>query len=244
MIGEPELDGEWGPAAAPPAEVVEREPGRSPVRARSRPALWWWVVAAVVATSALWAGGLYAFGDRMARPEIRYRLTDDLCDQFKAPTLEGLLGGLPNAAPEAGSRHPALDWAACSRGSDRPASSGTFDTRATVELHKKTDPAVEFALDTPAGRMYVYDGGRWESVPGLGQEALVTRPGIETGAGGLRLRVRDGGAVFTIDVTIFDMRGEGGSDHQVDPLPDPGREALVAAAVEDARALMAALRKS
>ncbi len=87
------------------------------------------------------------------------------------------------------------------------------------------------------------DGGSWESVPGLGEEALVTRPGggLETG-GGLRLRVRDGGAVFTIDVTIFRVRGEGGTDPRVDPLPAPDRDALVAAAVEDARALMAALR--
>ncbi|MFJ6048078.1 hypothetical protein [Streptomyces sp. NPDC092307] len=241
MIGEPELDGEWGPAASAPAEVVEREPGRLPVRARTRP--WRWVAAAVVGTSALWAGGLYAYGDRTGEPEIRYRLTDDLCGQYKAPTLEGLLGGLPDAVAEAGSRHPALDWAACSRGSDRQASGRVFDTRATVELHKKTDPAVEFALDTPGSRMYVYDGGAWESVPGLGEQALVTRPGVETESG-LRLRVRDGGAVFAIDVTIFDVRGEGVTNPRADPLPDPDREALVAAAVEDARALMTELRTS
>ncbi|MGW3325183.1 hypothetical protein [Streptomyces virginiae] len=241
MIGEPELDGEWGPATPAPAEVVEGEPGRIPLRSRARP--WWGVAAAVVATSVLWAGGLYAFGARTAEPEIRYRLTDDLCGQYKASTLEGLLGSLPEAAPEAGVRHPALDWAACSRGSDRPASGGTFHTTATVELHKKTDPAAEFALDTPHSRIYLYDGGAWESMPGLGEQALVTRPGTETESG-LRLRVRDGGAVFTIDVSIYEVRGEEGPDPLVDPLPDPGREALVAAAAEDARALMTALRTS
>lgn len=234
MITEPELDGEWEPARA--AEVVQDTvaPGAPAPR---RP--WRWVAAAVVVTSALWAGGLYAVGDRTAGPEIRYRVTDDLCGQFKAPALEGLLGRLSNAVPEVGGRHPVLDWASCSRSSDRPGSSGTFYTTAAVELHKKTDPAPEFALDTPLGRMFVHDGG-WESVPGLGEEALVNPPGAA--GGDLQLRVRDGGAVFTIIVSTFDMVS--GSDPRADPQPDPDREALVAAAVEDARALMAALRKS
>ncbi|MGW6978639.1 hypothetical protein ACWGE1_04145 [Streptomyces sp. NPDC054932] len=237
MIGEPELDGEW--ESAHPAEVAQDVVVREPVRARARP--WWWAAAAVVATSALWAGGLYAFGDRLAEPEVRYRVTDDLCGQFGAPTLDGMLGGLPDAAPQAGSRQPALDWASCSRSSDRPASRGTLYVAATVELHKKTDPSAEFALDTPAGRMYVHDAGGWESVPGVGEEALVTGPGT---GNDLRLRVRDGGAVFTIDVMIYDATGEVGSDPRVTPLPDPDREALVAAAVEDVRALMTALRRS
>ncbi|MER6448561.1 hypothetical protein, partial [Streptomyces venezuelae] len=171
MITDPELDGEG--ESAGPAEVVQDavEPGP---RAPSRP--WRWVAAAVVATSALWAGGLAALGDRTAEPEIRYRVTDDLCGQFKAPALEGLLGGLSTAVPEVGSRHPALDWASCTRSSDRPVASGTFYTTAAIELHKKTDPAAEFARDTPLSRMFVHDGA-WESVPGLGEEALVTPPG-------------------------------------------------------------------
>lgn len=236
MITEPELDGEWEPAR--PAEVVQDTEVRE---ARSPRPPWWWVAAAVVVTSALWAGGLYAFGDRTAEPEMRYRVTDDLCGQFKAPALEGLLGGLTDTTPEAGHRHPALDWASCFRGSDRPASTGTFSATATVELHKKTDPGTEFALDTPLSRMYLRDGDGWESVPGLGEEALVISAGT---GGGLRLRVRDGGAVFTIDVMSFGTTGEAAADPRVEPLPDPDREALVAAAVEDTRALMTALRKS
>ncbi|MER6445649.1 hypothetical protein [Streptomyces venezuelae] len=46
--------------------------------------------------------------------------------------------------------------------------------------------------------------------------------------------------MFTVIVSIFG--GEGESDPRVDPLPDPDRQDLVAAAAEDARALMAALR--
>ncbi|MFB7257100.1 hypothetical protein [Streptomyces nojiriensis] len=232
MITEPELDGDG--ELARPAEAVQDAVVRE-ARAPGRP--WRWVVAAVVATSALWAGGLYAFGDRMAEPEIRYRVTDDLCGQFKAPTLDVVLGGLADPAPQAGSRHPALDWASCSRSSDRPAASGSIYVAAVVELHKKTDPEAEFAANAPDARWFVSGDGAWESVPGLGEEALVTGPGA---GGNIRLRVRDGGAVFTIGVTFLEPDGE--SDPAVDPLPHPDREALVAAAAEDARALMAALR--
>ncbi|MER6255972.1 hypothetical protein ABT224_31940 [Streptomyces sp. NPDC001584] len=239
MIGEPELDGEWESAA--PAEVVEGVVERAPVRVRVQVRAWRWVAAAVVATSALWAGGLYAFGERLTAPEIRYRVTDDLCGQFKAPALEGLLGGLADGSPEAGVRHPALDWASCSRSGDRPAVTGGVHVMATAELHKKTDPAPEFTADSPAGLFYAPDGDGWDSVPGLGEEALVSRPG---GGGGLLLRVRDGGAVFSVAVVVFPVTSQDGADPRAEPLPDPDREALVAAAVEDARALMAALRTS
>lgn len=232
MITEPELDGEWEPAGPP--EAVQDTEVRG-ARAPRRP--WQLIAAAVVATSALWAGGLYAFGDRMGEPEIRYRVTDDICGQFKAPALDGVLGGLSSVTPEKGSRHPALDWARCSRGSDRPAPTRNAHAMATVELHKKTDPAVEFALDTPISRRYGDEAG-WESVPGLGQEAVVTAAGP---GDDLQLRVRDGGAVFTVTVMVFEETSGSGTGAEVPPAPD--RDALVAAAVEDARALMTALRK-
>ncbi|WP_327264223.1 hypothetical protein OG444_24675 [Streptomyces sp. NBC_01232] len=239
MIGEPELDGEWGPAAGqagPAQEVVASEP--VPARRRARP--WWWVAGAVVVTSALWAGGLYAYGHRLAEPEVHYRVVDDLCAPFAAPVLGELMGGLTETAPQAGGRHPALDWAACSRSRDRAnASAGSVDVRAMVELHRKTDPSVEFALDTPSSRWFGPDGEGWESVPGLGEQALVTR---DQRGDGLRLRVRDGGAVFTVDVMIFRSFGEDGPDPTVTPLPHPDRDVLVAAVVEDMRALMTALR--
>ncbi|CAM5373572.1 hypothetical protein [Streptomyces avidinii] len=239
MIGEPELDGEQWPAAdrdGAPQDVVVREP----LRSRARP--WQWVAAAVVVTSALWAGGFYAFGDRPAAPEIRYRVTENLCDQFTAPALDEELGGLTKTEPRAGGRHPALDWASCHRENDRAVSLGTVHTSATVELHKKTDPAVEFALDVPGNRVFFAGGdGRWEPLPGIGEQAMVTNPVTDDS---LRLRVRDGGAVFTVDVMIYRVTGGDDPDPTLAPLPHPGREALLAAAVEDTRALMAALRRS
>ncbi|WP_030713958.1 hypothetical protein [Streptomyces sp. NRRL F-2580] len=235
MITEPELDGEWEPVR--PAEVAQDTAVRE-ARGPRRP--WWWVAATAVATSALWAGGLYAYGDRLSEPEIRYRVTDDLCGRFTAPALAGALGGFTDSDPErGGGRHPAMDWASCSRNGDRSATVGGFFVSAVVELHKKTDPTPEFALGSRYDRSGADGAGQWEPVPGLGEQALVSTPG---GGEGVRVRVRDGGAVFLLDVMFFD-RFEDGTDPRSSLSARPDREGLVAAAVEDVRALMAALRK-
>ncbi|MFB7180681.1 hypothetical protein ACFCYI_23620 [Streptomyces sp. NPDC056257] len=232
MITEPELDGAWEPGR--PAEVAQDTVVRE-ARGPRRP--WWWVAATAVATSALWAGGLHAYGDRLGEPEIRHRVTKNLCDQFKAPALAGALGAFTDSDPEAGGRHPALDWASCRYNGDRSAAVGGVFVSAVVELHKRTDPTPEFAL----GSRYDRSGGdgQWEPVPGLGEQALVSTPG---GGDGVRLRVRDGGAVFLLDVMFFD-RFEDGPDPRSALSERPDRETLVAAAVEDVRALMAALRR-
>ncbi|MEU9165198.1 hypothetical protein AB0D29_33595 [Streptomyces sp. NPDC048424] len=234
MITEPELDGAW--ESGRPAEVAQDTVVRE-ARGPRRP--WWWVAATVVATSALWAGGLYAYGDRLNEPEIRYRVTENLCDQFKAPALAGALGAFADSDPEQGGRHPAMDWASCSRNGDRSAAVGGFFVSAVVELHKKTDPTPEFELGSRYDRSGPDGTGQWESLAGLGEQALVSTPG---GGEGVRLRVRDGGAVFLFEVMFFD-RFEGGPDPEATLSARPEREPLVAAAVEDARALMAALKK-
>ncbi len=197
--------------------------------------------AAVVATSAVWAGGLYALGDRLTEPEIRYRVTENLCDQFKAPALAGVLGGLTdNSAGQPGGRHPALDWAQCGHNGGRPADRDGLFVSAVVELHKKTDPAAEFEVGSRYGRMYGEPDGQWEAVPGLGEQALVSGPG--TSEDQLQLRVRDGGAVFAFNVTFYKGYSDD-PDVEAKRRPRPDREDLTAALIEDARALMSALRK-
>ncbi|MFF8259206.1 hypothetical protein [Streptomyces virginiae] len=231
VISEPELDGVW--ESARPAELAQDEAVRP--RGPLRP--WWGIAAAVVATSALWAGGLYAFGDRLAEPEVRYAVTDDLCGRFKAPALAAALGGFKVSDPRKGGRHPALDWASCNHNGDS-ADGGGYSVVAMVELHKQTDPAPEFALGSLYSRAFG-DDLQWEEVPGLGEQALVGSSEISDG---LRLRVRDGGAVFTFDLMFFDRMEEAADPRATPPAP-PDQDALTAAAVEDARALMAALRK-
>lgn len=234
MIGEPELDGVWETEG--PAEIASD--GAPPERGRGLP--WWWVPVAVVATSAVWAGGLYALGDRLREPEIRYRVTENLCDHFKAPALAGLLGGLTDSARQPGGRHPVMDWAQCGHNGESPGDRDGLFVSALVELHKKTDPAAEFEVGSRYGRMYGDPDGQWEAVPGLGEEALVSGPGSSDDR--LQLRIRDGGAVFAFDVLFYKGYSDD-PDVQGKVPPRPAREDLTAALIEDARALMSALRK-
>ncbi len=241
MISEPELDGEW--ESARPAEVAEQAP--PPERGPGRP--WRWVAATAAATSVLWGVGLYAFGDRLARPEMRYRAPDNLCEQFAAEALRPVLSDLSRSTgPHGESRHPAVDWAMCTRSDSSPIGSDNYFLQAEVELHKKTDPAAEFDVGGRYEQMYGMQGGPVDRTPvrGLGEEALIaTRDDSDD----VQLKVRDGGAVFTIQLSWIGsepdidapQEGEGGGA-KADPRPD--RKALEAAMTKDMRALMAALR--
>uniref|UniRef100_A0AAU2JWC8 Uncharacterized protein n=1 Tax=Streptomyces sp. NBC_00049 TaxID=2903617 RepID=A0AAU2JWC8_9ACTN len=255
MIGEPELDGAWEQAQpagtaredAAYEEASARGPGRTP---------WRWVLVTALVTSALWAGGLRAFGDRLTEPEVAYRITDNLCAQMKASAIAGLLGPLPDSdTSQSEVRHEAMDRAVCSRSGAHPdsgpAEAGAYYVQARVELHKKTDPAAEFALRTMYDRTDGDDVDPWETVPGLGEQALVTGPEDEDQEQDhIVLRVRDGGAVFTLGVVFLDLStGEGGeegvgaAERAPRPRPRPDRETLKAALIEDMRTLMDALHE-
>ncbi|MFI5543366.1 hypothetical protein ACIA6E_06270 [Streptomyces sp. NPDC051815] len=244
MISEPELDGDWQPARPAGAARAAGEDGETGEtggageRPRAHRPPWWWVAGAVVVTSALWAGGLQAFGDRGGDPEVRYRVVDDLCARFPAVALSEALGGFSDAAPVKGERHPALDWASCSRDGGGPDGSGGFFVAALVELHRKSDPGPEFAVGSSYDRLLGGVLEPWESVPGLGEEALVNAAGADDG---VHLRVRDGGAVFTFEVMFYGEASDA-SGPEAKPSARPDRETLIAAVAEDARALMADLR--
>ncbi|MFD3807467.1 hypothetical protein ACFWSF_12185 [Streptomyces sp. NPDC058611] len=243
MISEPELDGEW--ESARPAEVAEQAP--PPERGPGRP--WRWVAATAVATSVLWGVGLYAFGDRLARPEMRYRVPDNLCEQFAAEALSPLLSDLSSSTEmHHESRHPAIDWASCGRSDSNPMGSDNYMLQAEVELHKRTDPAAEFEAGGQYDRMFgTPDGGMsWEPVSGLGERALINARGDGSD---VHLKVRDGGTVFSLRLIWIggpardaDAPQEGGEGDGGESRARPGRKALDAAMTKDVRALMAALR--
>ncbi|MGW9375721.1 hypothetical protein ACWGVR_37590 [Streptomyces xanthophaeus] len=247
MISEPELDGQWETAG--PAEVAE---GAPPQRERGPARPWRWALAAVVATSAVWAGGLYFYGDRLTVPPLRHKATDNLCEQVKLSALDEVLGGLSASAdPHMEGRDPALDWAMCSRSGSSTAGEGAYYVQAETELHKKADPAAEFRVGNKYDRMFNEDIGAWEPVSGLGDEALFSGPDPDAGAevdDDLRLRVRDGGAVFVLHVAFVGERepsdgpAQDGDGDGPTP-PRPGRDALKTAMVKDMRTMMAALEK-
>ncbi|MEU6311189.1 hypothetical protein [Streptomyces sp. NPDC047014] len=223
MIGEPELDGEWGPAG--PAEVVRNEPERP--RGAARPP-WVWVLATALAVSALWALGLYAFGERLAAPPVPYRTTRNLCQDFRAEELGKIAGDLHRHRPEnQESSHRAVDGALCRLRSGESVS--TLVVQAQADLHRRTDPAAEF--DVPLlGQGLATGAEQAEPVTGLGERALFLSIGEGEQA---VLKVLDGGAVFTVQAFGF---------RNADGVPSADPAALRAALIEDTRRLMAELR--
>ncbi|MDX3540748.1 hypothetical protein PV721_41990 [Streptomyces sp. MB09-01] len=227
MITDPELDAEWdtgGPAeAAEPLAAGERAAGTS------RP--WLWALGGVVVASAVWAGGLYFFGDRLAEPTLSYRATENLCEDFKARTLGGLAGDLHKKRPmNQESNHPAVYGAACVL--NNVDGMPDFIVSAQVDLHKKVDPSTEFEVP-PLGEMANTGDVRREAVPDLGEDAVM----IMSGSGQLqKLKVLDGGAVFTVEVWASTYA-------EKNDRPATDATAVQAAMIEDMRALISALEK-
>ncbi|MFF8259205.1 hypothetical protein [Streptomyces virginiae] len=227
MITDPELDGAWETdrAGERAEELAPRGRAEGAAGAR-RP--WLWALGGAVAASAVWAGGLYAFGEKLAAPEISYRATENLCEDFRAQALGRIAGDLHRYRPmNQQNDHPAVRGAICVLQNGESVS--TLTVRAQVDLHKRTDPGPEF--DVPSLWLAADLGaGRTEAVEGLGERAVVL---VSPGDATVQLRVLDGGAVFTIEAY--------GSGRAQNAPADTA--ALHAAMAEDARALMAALKK-
>ncbi|MFD9031695.1 hypothetical protein ACFVZW_11185 [Streptomyces sp. NPDC059567] len=235
MISEPELA---GGTEFPVAETVRIEPDRRPPRPR-RP--WLWALGGVVVASALWAGGLYAYERTQGGgPDLGgYRTTANLCEQAELKALSTALGKKSADANGLTTDHPALDIARCNA---TLGNQSGYDVAITYSLHKETDPGPEFEAR-------IEDSGYEddvERVAGVGETAFlwVDRPpkGPSTGAW---LHVLDGQAEVKIELMAI-------GEYEVDPATGQSMERRMPSAdlsgigdflAEDARALMAALKK-
>ncbi|UUY49600.1 hypothetical protein NRK68_21670 [Streptomyces yangpuensis] len=229
MISDPELDGTGETRPAQPAERTQEPPprGREADGAEARRP-WLWALGGAALASAVWAGGLYARGDRLAAPQVSYRATENLCQDFEARALSRIAGGLHRYRPQnRQDDHPAVHRAICSLQNGESVS--TLTVRVQVDLHRKTDPGPEF--DVPSDLFFAEpDAVRTQEVRGLGERALLSS-GLRDGT--VELRVLRGGAVFTVVVI-----GTGS-----EPKTPADTAALRAAMVEDARELMTALKE-
>ncbi|UQX02765.1 hypothetical protein [Streptomyces sp. RerS4] len=232
MISEPELDGAWPPERPGERAWVDGADGddgsdssEGPLRAARRP--WVWALGGAVVASAVWAGFLVAqdrFSDRP--PPLAYRHSEDLCEGSPLPAVSALTGRFGTGRP----RHaedPRVDWSFCGLGTEITDAGFGYEARIQVELHKKVDPEPEFGAgpngDPDAGAGFI----EVQQVPGLGERALFDRNVMAP-----RLRVLDGGAVFTLTLREYRDGGEA-------PLDE---DALTAAMIEDMRTLMRRLR--
>jgi hypothetical protein len=151
VISEPETgdganDAEGG-GGSPYEVVAAGAPEAAPGARRRWP--WKWIAATAALTSLLWAAGVRA-ADRGDGPDLHgCRLTSSPCTPT---TLKPLLDAFPTGArtgtPADLRRGSALDQATCgvlATSAETDPWLVQYDVTVTVELHKKTDPAVEFA---------------------------------------------------------------------------------------------------
>ncbi|MFD3536045.1 hypothetical protein [Streptomyces sp. NPDC058664] len=222
MISEPELDG--GDAFVT-TEVLTERPKPRPPRAR-RP--WLWALGGAVLASAVWGGGLYAYGQReQPGPDMRgYKSVEDLCQTAKLGALGTILGKRYPENLSERTHDPALELQHCPLlfGSPETGYSGSV----TYTRHLVTDPGPEF--DARAKRFDM------EPYAGLGEKAYQ-----QTSDFGAELLVLDGQVEIEISFTSMASWNENGE-------PPPGTEQIDLDGIEiplgqDMLALMAALKK-
>ncbi|MFE4262721.1 hypothetical protein [Streptomyces sp. NPDC056883] len=233
MIGEPEIDGDWHTASGAEgvAEALPGEPGRERVRGVARRP-WLWALGGVVAASAVWAGTLVVQDRFPDLPRLDYVHSPDLCKEFELKTVGQAAGREFEGRQSGEGVYLAQDWSYCTVSTPYQEGTVMYGAQLLVELHKKQDPAGEFATGPgtdPATRL---DTGERYEVVGLGERAVLD-PYYANG--GARLMVLDGGAVFTLTVQWFRLND--------DKAAGVDGSAMQAAMVEDMRTLMAKLKR-
>ncbi|MFF8842714.1 hypothetical protein ACF08N_08250 [Streptomyces sp. NPDC015127] len=250
MISEPELVGEDpfdaptsagpGPAPGTVAESVTDDAG-TPADPRGTRRRWLWALGGAAAASALWAGGLFAFGGQ--DPDLGgYRATENLCEAAELKNLQSALGKREGEGMPSGIAHATRAEAQCSAdlrptgyqphvdedGNEMISLPGVF---VTYTLHKKTDPGPEFDGAVLA-RQNAWDAeAESETVVGIGEQAHIAR---SDDGSTIMLEVLDGQAEIGITVT-GDWDPKSG-----EPATDVSE--LEGLLVQDMQALMARLR--
>ncbi|MGW2053221.1 hypothetical protein ACWCOZ_04730 [Streptomyces sp. NPDC001840] len=230
-----------------PVAGSETIAGTRPLRLPAGRAPWVWALGGAVVASAIWAGGLYAYGE--TEPDLGgYRVSSNLCLDAELPALSGLLGKRqsPMAAAD---EQLAIDRAYCNlslmpgrpnevKNDSRPRSYAAVNI--LYSLHKQTDPGPEFDATVtdlaPEGSLE----RRVLRIPDLGERAyLVTDPSGDSP----QLKVLDGRAVISISVGRM-------ADYIADPVTGEYQESapldfsgVESAMVEDMKDLMTALKR-
>ncbi|WP_327254719.1 hypothetical protein [Streptomyces sp. NBC_01244] len=256
MITEPEFDG--GSYRIPGPDGLEEPEGpQGPERYEGSPPPgrrpWRWALGGALIASALWTGAWWSVTPQDDRPPLRYALPLSLCDEAKLPTLARLAEVIQwNSTPKL-FEHPGVDQAYCQLSTNMEPSEKlgfrlSYEAQASMTLHKRTDPAPEFGADPAPAGWAGMNRAEPRSVPGLGERALIWEMEYEQS---WRLAVLDGGAVFTVDVSVWafgpdQVDGDGnpisGSGLPQDP-PKPDSDAVQAAMIDDMHGLMKALRR-
>lgn len=187
-------------------------------------AVLWAVVGAVVA-SAAWAGGVLLLRDDSSdKADLRgYTVHNDLCAIADLSAFDPEYSKGDDSPTKYTTTGDALDDMSCSEGLER--SDSTYADAyvyVEVQLHKKTDPAPEFAdtwlgYEQRTGDSYVVT-----PVSGFGDEAyLVTQDTISSYSGDryVTLAVRDGWMTYSLNWNEFGSSSSLDSDSDTDDVP-------------------------
>ncbi|MFF5918331.1 hypothetical protein ACFY8C_08295 [Streptomyces flavochromogenes] len=223
MISEPEF---VGTVEFDDPEVLTETPPPRPPRSR-RP--WLWALGGAVLASAVWGGGLYAYGQKKdPGPDLGgYKPVEEFCKVAELKGLAGALGKRIDAGFGPSLDEPAISESSCqiTFGSAEAGPS----VSVTYTLHKVTDPGPEFAARTQ-------QHGVLQKVEGVGEQAFFDD---ESGQGG-RLRVLDGQAEF--DFQVYAQGGYEVDGKLIEP-PPVDLSGIDVPMTQDALALMQALKK-
>ncbi|MFF0741326.1 hypothetical protein ACFYVL_13095 [Streptomyces sp. NPDC004111] len=260
MISPPELVG--GPDEGPPPETLDSVggPPRPPLlrigeRLRDwRRMPWLWALGGAVAASALWAGGLYAFGRDEGPDQRGYRLASDRCAEVPLTNLRQKLGKRDTTTDSADLfEDPALNRLECrmsirdpSERRERNWRIGTvYLVTLHVEQHRRTDPGPEIEALLKSGRRGWggFETERLTPVGNLGDRAFFVnnyRSGPE-----LELVAQDGGVLLTLRVYgQNEVKGEDEASAQGMPeIPEPALGGMSGQMEADLREAMAVLKR-
>ncbi|MFF9071456.1 hypothetical protein ACF1BP_09720 [Streptomyces sp. NPDC014735] len=248
MISEPEMTGDFAPTDS--REVMNGF-GSEPAGESGKHRPWLWALGGAVMATALWAGAffLYGLGDR--RPDLHgYRLDKNPCPSLRLKSLGAAIG--PREKADTGPRllnHAALDQTRCfislrpTGAIDQPGKgwSINYGVGVTVSLHKESDPGAEFEALRQVTDTGIDPEAKLETVPNLGERAYL----LTGDDGSSELRVREGGAVFSLNLYVFTQYMDDGSHVQrTDDEPEvPKASAYHSAMISDMRDLMATLKR-
>ncbi|MEU3922369.1 hypothetical protein [Streptomyces sp. NPDC029004] len=208
-ISEPEVIGGFPESPAP--DTANDEAPSAPRTPRVKA----WILGGlggVVAASVVWGSVLYALGLPGAPDTVDYRIADQLCDKALLPGLSTRFAKGTDWTSSV-TKHTAMDTADCFGGLQ---ASGKDLHRArlklSVVLHKQTDLTAEFEA-TRAGtrKRFAAGGGEGKTdvhrVPGLADHAYLVTNELGDGFHWMQLNVLDGGAEFTLELTVM-ARGD------------------------------------
>ncbi|MEG8183532.1 hypothetical protein GZH49_34250 [Nocardia terpenica] len=195
--------GDYGP---PPA--IERRGGRG----------WLWGLGGVVVASVVWGAAVVATGgfggSGAASPDLRgYHYIGDLCSALDiSPFTSVHFSHLPSDDTHHGSQHPVRDLMGCSSKLKPAVSTDRYDNTnlyTSVTLHKKTDPAPEFAADADTAASNDTDAGptQVQRVSGLGDEAYYDIRYTSGSDFDVSLNVREGWMTMYQDWYGFGLSG-------------------------------------